>query len=551
MILLAHSIHLGVVATFQSPVWDEVAHLPAGISHWDMGRFDLYRVNPPLPRMVAAVPVLWSAKRNWSGYSSNVHERPDFIVGEDFINANGRDSIRLFFMARWMSISFSILGACVCFFWARELYGYPSGIMAMLLWCLSPNITAWGSVVMPDLPAAACGIFAMYQYWRWLRAGSWRRAYWSGFSLGLALLTKLTWVMLIVLLPVFWLVVCGCRLIPQGDAQETSKEKPSFNQLIFVLATGCFVLNLGYGFEATMQPVGEFEFRSKSLAGDMSDTANSKTGNRFRESILGQAPVPLPKNYLYGIDYIKWEYEREYKSYLRGEWKKGGWWYYYLYAILIKVPIATLILGCFCLAASLSDSKPLNLKVFDELLLLCPAVLLFYTVSSQTGFNHHMRYVLPSFPFFFVWVAKLGRYIAPDFPIKRPFVIAMLFAIAISSISIFPNYIAFFNCTVGARNGHKHLLNSNIDFGQGLLALKAWKEDNPNKQPFILDYAVTLVDPSIVGIEHEKYDPEVERKAGWYAFSLNNLYLRDELADLRTRSPDHVVAHSIYLFEIK
>ena len=33
------------------------SHLPAGISHWRFGRFDLYRVNPPLVRMVAALPV--------------------------------------------------------------------------------------------------------------------------------------------------------------------------------------------------------------------------------------------------------------------------------------------------------------------------------------------------------------------------------------------------------------------------------------------------------------------------------------------------------------
>ena len=28
-----------------------------------------------------------------------------------------------------------------------------------------------------------------------------------------------------------------------------------------------------------------------------------------------------------------------YYSYLRGEWRKEGWWYYYLYGLAMKVPL--------------------------------------------------------------------------------------------------------------------------------------------------------------------------------------------------------------------
>ncbi|MEJ7640497.1 MAG: hypothetical protein WKF75_21635 [Singulisphaera sp.] len=43
------SVHAGMLAWIgyrNSPILDEVAHLPAGISHWRFGTFDLYRVNP-------------------------------------------------------------------------------------------------------------------------------------------------------------------------------------------------------------------------------------------------------------------------------------------------------------------------------------------------------------------------------------------------------------------------------------------------------------------------------------------------------------------------
>ena len=49
---------VGWIAARKSPVMDEPAHLVPGISHWQFGTFDLYRVNLPLVRMVAAIPVL-------------------------------------------------------------------------------------------------------------------------------------------------------------------------------------------------------------------------------------------------------------------------------------------------------------------------------------------------------------------------------------------------------------------------------------------------------------------------------------------------------------
>src|SRR5438132_11721809 len=37
---------------------DEVGHIAAGICHWETGTYSMYRVNPPLPRMLAVLPVL-------------------------------------------------------------------------------------------------------------------------------------------------------------------------------------------------------------------------------------------------------------------------------------------------------------------------------------------------------------------------------------------------------------------------------------------------------------------------------------------------------------
>ena len=95
-----------------SPVIDETAHLPAGISHWQYGRFALYRVNPPLVRMVAALPLLvMEPKTDWSKFIDMPGARAEFGVSGDFLAANKNDFLRYFRAARFVCILFSLLGA--------------------------------------------------------------------------------------------------------------------------------------------------------------------------------------------------------------------------------------------------------------------------------------------------------------------------------------------------------------------------------------------------------------------------------------------------------
>ena len=71
-LLFIHTFLLGWVAYVSSPNLDEPGHLASGISHWEFGRFELYRVNPPLVRMVAAIPILLTnAQTDWGAWNSH------------------------------------------------------------------------------------------------------------------------------------------------------------------------------------------------------------------------------------------------------------------------------------------------------------------------------------------------------------------------------------------------------------------------------------------------------------------------------------------------
>jgi hypothetical protein len=184
---------------------DEMSHLAAGLSHWSLGRFEAYAVNPPLVRLVATLPVLAARPSlDWKGSGAGAGWRTEWALNNDFVAANGPRTFWLLTLARWACIPFALLGGWICFRWASDLYGAGAGLLALALWCFCPNILAHGQILEADLGAAAVGVAACYLFWRWLRSPRPSAAVAAGIALGLAELSKTTWIILFVLWPLIW-----------------------------------------------------------------------------------------------------------------------------------------------------------------------------------------------------------------------------------------------------------------------------------------------------------------------------------------------------------
>ncbi len=152
--LLIHALLLGASASLNSPTHLEPAFLAAGVSHWQLSTFELYRVNPPLPRMVAALPVVISGCRSdWSGLLDTPGSRSEFAVGRDFVASNLEDFPSLLRRARWVCGLFSLLGAFVAWKWSRSMYGAVGGTYDRSMWCPRMWKTRAMMVVVPVLAA--------------------------------------------------------------------------------------------------------------------------------------------------------------------------------------------------------------------------------------------------------------------------------------------------------------------------------------------------------------------------------------------------------------
>lgn len=488
LVLLVYS------AWTHSPAGDEIAYLPAGISHWQLGRFELARVSPPLVRACAAVPVILFGKpvTDWRAIAEGSGSRPEWIAGPRFVELNGPRTFWLFTLGRWGCLPFAVLGALVCWRWAFEAYGKLAGAMAVWLWCLCPNILGHAALVTPDIGGAAMGAWAGYLYWRWLRlSGGWRAAG-AGVGLGLALLTRTTW---IVLIPVW---VCGwitCRI--GASSQVAAKTAPSCRGLVGLLAIALYVLNLGYGFTGSFQQLADFTFVSQSLSGN----SDSRAGNRFAETWIGKLPMPIPRDYVEGIDLQRRDFEFRGWSFLAGERREGGWWHYYFYGLAVKLPLG--VLALLGIAAILSIRNWRRADLLTEFMLLAPIMAVLLAVSLQTNFSHHVRYAYGILPFLFVWISKVAQAFSPRRSWVAATVVVLLVWQGVSGLAVYPHSLSYFNELAGGPlNGQEHLVDSNIDWGQDLLSLRRWIRERDNSLPLYLAY-YGHVNPALAGIEFE------------------------------------------------
>ncbi len=155
------TIHLALAVSSllqENPTVDEVLHLPAGVSYWQTGRFAMYRHNPPLFKLVAAVPVLFSGAITEPLYDSP-YWRTDppnkTAFGHEFARLNAQDYFELFARSRVLMPLFSVIGGLAVFCWSRRLYGPSGGLLSLALWCFCPNILAHARLITSDVPASA------------------------------------------------------------------------------------------------------------------------------------------------------------------------------------------------------------------------------------------------------------------------------------------------------------------------------------------------------------------------------------------------------------
>ncbi len=524
LVLLTHSAMLALGATRHGPTYDEIGHLVAGMSHWQFARFDLYRVNPPLVRQFATMPLMFSGtKIDWSRYDTGP-TRSEFAIASKLLEDQGAGVLDMLRVARWMCIPFSIIGACTCFCWARDLYGVRAGVCACVLWCADPNIIGHGQLITPDVGAAGIGVLSWYIFWRWLKKPTCWNATGSGIAFGVAILSKGTWMISVLLAPTIWGLWLAAN---RRGARNRTRAMHLVGQWTLISGFTILTINSGYFWEGSFKPLDEYEFVSRSLNAMDDDTLTGTVGNRFVGTRFAGLRVAMPENFVRGLDEQKKQFELKQWGYLRGDWRRGGWWYYYLYGGLVKLPVGTLVLAAIAALTSLLSART---RWRNELVLFGVGGGLLFLVSCQTGINSHFRYVFPALPFLFILSSRPMSLVGA----VRSIAVCCTVCVVASSVFCFPHSLSYFNELVGGpRNGPDHLLGSSVDWGQDSLFVDRWIKNRDDVAAIRIG-STNISHFELMGLRAKRIpvgltadtartctnDSELGPRPGWYAISI-------------------------------
>ncbi len=519
----------------QSAAFDEGYTITYGYGYLHTGDARLSRgQNPPLTNVFIALPLLLRNDVAFPVDHPTWANADIYGFSDEFLwKANVGRAEQLVWLARLPEMALALLLACAVYAFTRLAFGDLAALIALFLCAFDPNILAHGYIAGTDLGVT---LFIFSATWLWmlaLKRGSPRLAAVAGLLTGAALSTKYSALWLVPLLVITALTYPGLRDLWKSRVK-----------MLIVASLAAFVVIWGT-FAFAIGPVTP-----------------------------GGLAVPAPQ-YWESLGQVANRVESSTPAFMLGHISPAGFPLYYPFVFLVKTPLPTLILLCAGAASLIARRKREDVAAW-----LPP--LLFMLAAMISGLNLGYRLILPVLPFALMiagqgaasvighslWEKARRGPAARMWPWSAAVVGVLLAWLVIDSLSSAPSYVAYFNQLINRDRDYEALVDSNLDWGQDLIALREWQRAK-NVTDLNLAYFGTAR-PEAYGVSAKllpgfalnDYGPEVDGfnatalPPGHYAISatslqLGALYSRWKLYEaFKAREPEERVGRSFLIYNV-
>lgn len=354
ILLMSFFVQTSVFIFSKSSTWDETHAFGLGKYLLQQHRWDVQGaiIHPPLSYYLGSIPLLFFKydESLWQAKLDNTEIKllgtADVVRGQQILSLPENKDDRLLILSRLM---FALLGVALgysvyCF--SRSLYGTTGGLVSLFFYSFCPNIIAFSGLTVPDLPLTAFTFMFIFFLWRSTKKQEKSNAIWAGIFLGLALLSKLT---ALLLLPIALFL---------SVLQAKNRWYKGLANSLVVCCLAVVVLLVGYVFDLTPY------YQGLQLQLNNTDSTDA---------------------FLMGAN-------------------STGWWYYYPVAFMIKSPLPVIILFGVSLAI-MAKKREDDLRT--GLFLIVP-IIVFVTIFCILPKCSGIRYILPVYPFIYVLIGSLA-----------------------------------------------------------------------------------------------------------------------------------------------
>lgn len=544
-LLLIMFITMVLSSKGDSAIVDEIAHIPAGYSYLTTGDYRLNPEHPPFIKDAATLPLLFmNVHFPFDYFRANVGSiNNQWETGWKFIYHFGNDPNVIILASRIPVMLLSLLLGYFVYRWAKELFGKKAGIFALVLFVFDANIIAHSRFVTTDLGISLALFLSMYTLYKFIKKPSWKTISFAGGAFGLALISKFSAAILAPIFAIVFLMLLiskkhekGKGIFANFDAKNFWKRAFSYLlSFVIVGVIGFLVMWIFYiPHTINLSPENQRALIEESLPNTgMTNTLKAMSGNVLTRPVA---------QYFLGFFMVSSHVEGGHDSFLLGQVSNQGWWYYYPVVLLLKVSIPIFIfIGLVFVFWKRLEKKDWFTEIY---LWVLPFVLL--VMGMQGSINLGIRYMLPMFPFIFIFLSRLGslfdfKKMTESRKYANISLIVLVFLVwyVVKSLITFPHYLPFYNEFVrgGYKNGYKYLTDSNTDWGQDLYRLNEWAEKNNVKEIYV-DYFGGGVPEIALGNKFKEYHVNYSRPKGYLAISAT-FYQNSRLKKLQKGEPDY------------
>lgn len=509
-----------------STTFDELVLISAGARGLETGKFELAPDHPPMMQYVYGLPVYLSQPNYPSDEGFDTGQIGyRYHQARTFFWDSGNDPERLAFLGRLPAAIIALLLVLATYGFTRRAVGTNAALLAATLVAFLPDVLAHGGVSYNDVPLTLTYLLAVWALDRVIRTPDWRSALLAGAAVGLA-----------------------------------------FGVKISAIALGPVTLVL------------------LALEG-----AHRRFDRRWLGGIAIAAAVALAASYLtlvvvyrgdFGLEQFRYAIDKTFRHVTRGHGASGfllgnsnpdGFWYFFPVAFLFKTSAALHILGVIALVALLRAEFPdWRDLLAHRLRVPVVAATVFLAILLTSSLNIGFRYAMPILPHICILIAAgvAAMWRMGSSGVRK--VIGVLIAWAvIAPLTYYPNFLSYISeYGPGRGRGSEVLVDSSLDWGQGLLQLREYMRENDIERVYLSYFGSAR--PDGYGIDYEPlYGPTLSffpllpsRLSGpdapepthvvISATNLQGVYFNgDPFARFREFEPDAVVANIMYVYRIR
>jgi hypothetical protein len=479
LLLALMAVLAGRAALRESVTVDEVSHIGAGVSYLQKLDLRMNPEHPPLPKVLAAIPlVIRGVRADYNHISWTFSEKffPAYLgqwVFGEWLLEKWNDPKTILKWARLPMLLLTLLLGVVIYVFARKLAGPWGGLLCLTLFVSTPAFLAFGPLVHTDIAAALFCLLALWAFASVWREPSRKNVLLFALSLAGALLSKFTAGILFFAFLSFALSL-RLRAVPGQPASKGEARlwrRPRWRATLLGILYAALLVYLFYLVFSWHQPTN----------------ALYKLGTAPLAFFFRRALLP-PVIYLRGVFWVLISGVRP--TFILGRTYVHGVWFYFPVVFALKSSLSFLLMLLASLVIALgrkwrggAPAIPEQLATHWRVLWVSLLVFTFFCMISPLDIS--IRHFSVPMVLLIVLLAPVPRMLGelrPSAPTWVQLGSAATTVLAVSclvtAVRAYPYYFPFVNSLSMGRPAYTLMNDSNVDWNQSLPEVKRFADQH-------------------------------------------------------------------------